>query len=172
MQTELSEHTDTDQTPAQPQNEAFHPTVYVSMLLVYRMAKQMLVESKSQSMQVAKDTLKLYNEYLQKYPALKTFVYTTGALSIVPVGIFTVFFLFSLLFSISTAVIGIVIVQASLAFLGLTVLVPVEIGILFIAGGTTMVYQTVKNTDIKVVKHYESLLIKEKGDDDDIMVLD
>ncbi|KAJ3314575.1 hypothetical protein HDV04_006114 [Boothiomyces sp. JEL0838] len=172
MQTNLSDPVDTDQTKPEPQNETLHPTVYVSMVLVYRMAKQMLVDSRHQSIQVAKDTLKMYNEYLQKYPALKTFVYTTGALSIVPVGIFTVFFVFSLLFSISTAVIGVLIVQASLAFLGLTVLVPVEIGILFVAGGTTMVYQTVKNTDIKVVKHYESLLIKEKEDDDDIMVLE
>ena len=80
--------------------------------------------------------------YVQEYPLVRTFVYTTGALSAIPVALFSVYVAMTLLGSVVTAILGVILLEGGMITFGLAVLVPIEFCILTIAGGATVAYAT------------------------------
>ncbi|KAI8929509.1 hypothetical protein BC831DRAFT_544466 [Entophlyctis helioformis] len=76
--------------------------------------------------------------YADTHPAAKVFVYTAGALSVVPIGLFGVYVVATLIGAIFTALMGIIFVEGSLLMIGLAFLLPVQGAVLMIAGGTSL----------------------------------
>jgi hypothetical protein len=126
---------DPDQQPPVTPNQA---AVYATTYMVYYSAIQAVKSVKDQGIRSLGDALKYSSQYLQKYPSLKTFIYTATALSVLPISVFSVFIGSSLIVSIITAAIGIMVVQSAAIAVGLSVLVPIEIGVLCIAAGSTI----------------------------------
>jgi hypothetical protein len=148
---------------------------YQSSFIVYHTAINALTTLKQAGTKSARETLQVAKQYMEKYPSLGMFVYSTALLSAIPVGIFSLCFATSLLISIGTAAAGVVMVQSTMFLIGLTVLVPIEIGIVAVAGGATLLLQSVGSPNLiefpqKVVSKYESFLVEEPIGEDTLIM--
>jgi hypothetical protein len=157
-----------------PRQDAANTAIYASSFLVYQSAMRMITHWKDQGVHTAKETIEVARHYIQQYPALKTFLYSTALLSAVPIGIFSLCFGISLMISIGTAIAGVLVVQSSVALIGMSILVPVEIGIVCLAGGATLLLQGTGAQKLldypeKVMTRYESFLVKENSQDTIVM---
>ena len=120
-------------------------------------------------------TLKLSLQFLQKYPSVKTFVYSTCALSVVPVGIFSMFLVASFCVSVCTALAGLFVVQGTVFLVGLSVLIPVEIGIVCLAGGLSVIFrnnQYFQKESQQLESVYTSALTQNDKPDEMTMILE
>jgi hypothetical protein len=157
-----------------PRQEAANTAIYASSFLVYQSAMRMVGNWKDQGVHTARETIEVARHYIQQYPALKTFLYSTALLSAVPVGIFSLCFGISLMISLGTAIAGVFVVQSSVALIGMSILVPIEIAIVCLAGGATLLLQGTGAQKLldypeKVMTKYESFLVKEKSQDTIVM---
>jgi hypothetical protein len=149
-------------------------STYASSFLVYQTATRIMAEVKCQGSESIRQTIQVAKRYMQQYPALRTFMYSSALLSILPVGIFTICFAVSLMVSMGTALAGVFLVQSGIFFIGMTVLVPVEIGILCLAGGAALLLNGTAAKKYleypeRVINKYESFLIKEESNDTLVM---
>ncbi|KAI8995991.1 hypothetical protein BC832DRAFT_595685 [Gaertneriomyces semiglobifer] len=83
-------------------------------------------------------SLTLVQTYIQRYPSLQTFLYTTAILSALPVGCFAVWVALSTAATVFIAALSAFVVESGLIAIGFTVLLPVECVILSIAGGAAL----------------------------------
>ncbi|KAJ3306138.1 hypothetical protein HDV03_000372 [Kappamyces sp. JEL0829] len=107
----------------------------------FQVAKERAWESTKSVVQVAK-------QYMIKYPSLKLFVYSAGALSVFPI------------------VLGIFLFQSAVILVGMA-----ETGVLFLAGGIAGVCNVLGVTAIdlpkpKTLQHYQSLLLQDLDNPD------
>ena len=148
---------------------------YQSSFIAYQTAVNALATLKQTGTKSARETLQVAKQYMEKHPALGMFVYSTALLSAIPVGIFSLCFVTSLLISIGTAAAGVVMVQSTMFLIGLTVLVPIEIGVIAVAGGATLLLQSVGSPNLiefpqKVVSKYESFLVEEPSSENTLII--
>jgi hypothetical protein len=165
---------ETQPSTTQPMKEQRFTRVYASSFIVYQTALKILLNIKSQSIETSRQTIQVAQQYMQQYPTLRTFLYSSVILSIVPVGIFSLVLVSTLLLSIGTAMTSIFLVQSGVFFVGMTMLVPVEIGIFCIAGGAALLVKSTGTERFleypqKVMNKYESFLIREESDDTIVM---
>ncbi|EGF76940.1 hypothetical protein BATDEDRAFT_92255 [Batrachochytrium dendrobatidis JAM81] len=78
-------------------------------------------------------TVALAKQQFEQEPSVKMFVYTAGALSAIPVGIFTLYAAVTLFVSLMTAALGVLLIGGSLVMIGLGVLIPIEGVVLIVA---------------------------------------
>ncbi|KAJ2994860.1 hypothetical protein HDV02_001272 [Globomyces sp. JEL0801] len=69
------------------QQDQLHAVVFVSLLVVYHTTITFLRNTFQELLSKSKNIWLISQVYLNTYPIIKTFVYTTGALSIIPVGV-------------------------------------------------------------------------------------
>ena len=112
--------------------------IYASSYFVYQTASTVIQNLKSKGQESTKVAIEVSKRYMEQYPACRTFVYTTAVLSAIPITIFSLCFAVSFMVSLGTAMAGVFLVQGSVAFIGLSILIPVEIGIVCLAGGATL----------------------------------
>jgi hypothetical protein len=119
---------------------------------------------RDQGLAKSKNGLLYGKQVFDRNPGLKTFGYSVGLLSIVPVGIFITVFMASLCITVFTAAIGVFFVQSGVFLVGMGVLAPVEIGVLLLAGSFTYLLKVAGNEKLitlpeRVYKKYENKLI-------------
>ena len=112
--------------------------------------------SKSFGKQAITTTLQYSHQLIQLYPSLKTFVTTTILLSIIPVGIFSMFLTISFLMSTLTALGGLLVVQGTVFLIGMSILIPVELGIVILAGSLSLLF---KRKQITIVNNNNDLSV-------------
>ncbi|KAJ3215011.1 hypothetical protein HDU67_000964 [Dinochytrium kinnereticum] len=93
---------------------------------------------------VSHHLLILIRLYAMRNPTFRIFLLLAGILSILPVSVFAFFAVTTLLGSLVTAVLGLLFVEGSLLGLGLAILLPIEAGILVVAGGAALAYSNGK----------------------------
>ncbi|KAJ3043256.1 hypothetical protein HDV00_005576 [Rhizophlyctis rosea] len=79
-------------------------------------------------------TVALVSYYFTTYPTVRTFAIAFGALSVVPAVLFGMWVVATLCGTLFTAVMGALVVEGGLLALGLSIFIPVEVGIFFFAG--------------------------------------
>ena len=120
-------------------------------------------------------TLKFSFQLLQKYPSVKTFVYSTCALSAVPVGIFSMFLVASFCVSVCTALAGLFVVQGTVFLIGLSILIPVEIAIVCLAGGISVLFRNneyLRERSQQLESVYTSTLTQQDKKDEMTLILE
>ncbi|KAH6572425.1 hypothetical protein BASA50_006302 [Batrachochytrium salamandrivorans] len=82
--------------------------------------------------------------YFDQVPSVRVFVYTVCVLSVVPVGVFSLYLAVTLLGSIVAAALGVLLVEGGLAIAGLVVLVPIQGAIVVVAACVAMMTRLVQ----------------------------
>ncbi len=117
----------TEEEPRHHQPDAHQRVVQASSKVASQTISLLFEEGKKQGQLLVKQALTMTLLYMKKYPQVRIFVLTASALSILPVGIFSLFVGISFIISVCTAILGVFLVQSGLVLFGISILVPVVI---------------------------------------------